>query len=293
MSETGTVTSYTTDTLLGMINQHYANFGGNIAYNYLPNTTLNKKYSCFLAQQVNSVWQNVPRDSNGKTIVPTIAYFGVGIRGYYNITSDDGISPLSQAYRPKATDKDLYRPIPIRCVPKGYDLSAAERANYRMRTEMVVDGVTYICYYLKKVTLGSTLDVVQVNSDGTETDYSVDGTTSGLNPTPTAPTTPEVLSGKTKVVIGANVICRITGKEILEAINVIYHGDPRRANISEWGLYTGGDYSVTNSEGLNYTEALYCQLAVKRCTIGKPLGESAAVQEEKMAIQNGNLLLID
>lgn len=286
-------TTYCTDTIYGMINQRYALLGGKVPYQYYPNTTLNKKYSCFIPQEVNGVWQNVPRDSAGNVITPPpIAYFGIGIRGFYNITSDDEISPLSQPYIPRSKEKDLYRPLPIRCVPKEYDLNATERAKYRLRTEVTINNSTYVCYWLKKLTFSSSLDLVQIDASGAETDYIIDDSTDDLNPTPTAPTTPTVISGSSKIVIAAQVTCEITKDEIMEAINVLYGGDTRRARISEWGLYTGGDQVVTNSEGLTYTEALYTQLSSKRCTTGLDMSDQET-QQETITIQNGNLLLVD
>jgi len=286
-------TNYSTDTLYGMINQRHALLGGKVTYKYYPNTTLNKKYNCFVPQEVNGVWQNVPRDSAGNAIVPPpIAYFGVGIRGFYNITSDDEISPLSQPYIPKIKEKDLYRPIPIRCVPKEYDLDATERAKYRLRTEITINNNIYVCYWLKKLTFAPTLDLVQIDSNGTETDYTIADTMDDLSPVPSAITTPAVVSGSSKIVIAARVTCEITKAEIMEAINVLYAGDIRRARISEWGLYTGGDKVVTNAEGLSYTEALYVQLSSKRCTTGLDMSDQET-QQETITIQNGNLLLVD
>lgn len=283
---------YSTDTILGMINQYHAMLGHNkMDYVYMPNTTINKKYECFAPVQTGDLWQNIPRDANNNPVAPTIGYFGVGIRGFYNITADDEISPLSQPYAPKATEMDLYRPIPIRCVPKDYDLSASERAKYRMRTEMVIDGNTYICYWLKVLEFDSNINIVQIDGAGNETAYNIEENISNLTPTPVAPTTPSVITGSSKVVISANLKCELEGREVLEAINTIYHGDLRRARISEWGIYTGGDAVVQNGD-LRYTEALYVQLAAKRCTTGVDMSNSSAVQQEILTIQNGNLLLL-
>lgn len=284
-------TEYSTDTILGMINQYQAMMGNNVNYNYYPGTTLNTKYGIYVPKQVNGVWQNVPPTGT----VPSIAYFGVGIRGFYNITSDDEISPLSQPYAPKATEMDLYRPIPIRCVPKAYDLTATERANYRMRTEITMDdGNVYVCYWLKKIEFESTLNVKTIDGNGESSDYEFDDAAADLTPTPVAPTTPSVIAGSTKVVVSANIKCEITGAEILEAINVIYHGDLRRARISEWGIYTGVDNaSAQTPAGETYTEAMYVQLAAKRCTTGVDMSNSSSEQHEILTIQNGNLLLLD
>lgn len=285
-------TEYSTDTIMGMTNQFHAMFGGRFPYEYKPESTLNFKYNCFAPTAATSGYNNVP------TGIPSIAYFGVGIRGFYNITADDEISPLSQPYRPKATELDLYRPIPIRCVPEAYDLKADERVKYRLRTKMTIDGKSYVCYWLKVLEFGERINIVKIDSTGAESDYDDSiNNAANLTPTPTAPTTPDVITGSSKVVIAAEVTCEITGEEILEAVNVIYHGDLRRAKISEWGIYSGGDALATFPDAAgnnqNYTEALYVQLAAKRCTTGVDLSNSASVQREVLTIQNGNLLLLD
>lgn len=289
-------TEYSTDTILGMINQFQAMMGNNVPYEYLPDTTLNKKYGVLPPFKSNGVWSNVPSD--GK--VPAVAYFGVGIRGFYNITSDDEISPLSQPYAPKATEMDLYRPLPIRCVPIEADLSDTEVANYRMRTIHNVDGRDYVCYWLKKISFENKLNVHTVSESGTTTVFDFSNINANLNPQPSAPTTPSIVGGSSKVVVSANIKCVLKGAEILEAINVFYHGDLRRARISEWGIYTGADTTNSRSHTVdgetvtgNYQEAVYVQLAAKRCTTGVDLSNSSSEQHEVLTIQNGNLLLID
>ena len=285
-------TEYSTDTILGMYNQFHAMLGGRMNYEIFPESTLNYKYNCYPPTVSGNGYVNVPSGT------PGIAYFGVGIRGFYNITADDEISPLSQPYRPKATEGDLYKPIPIRCIPKAYDLSASERKKYRLRTEMTIDNKTYVCYWLKVLEFGDSINIVRIDGNGSETDYDLRTNFSmNLTPTPIAPTTPDVITGSSKLVVAAEVTCEISGEEILEAINVIYHGDLRRAKISEWGVYSGVDAPATfadaNGDSQNYTEALYVQLAAKRCTTGVDLSNSASVQREVLTIQNGNLLLLD
>ena len=290
-------TEYSTDTILGMINQYQAMMGNNIPYEYLPDTTLNSKYGVCVPVRTNNVWSNVPPAGRA----PAIAYFGVGIRGFYNITSDDDISPLSQPYAPMATEMDLYRPIPIRCVPIEEDLDATAISAYRMRTVITVNGNAYACYWLKKIEFETSLNVNTVSSNGSVSAFDFTNLSDNLNPTPIAPTTPTISAGSSKVVVSANIKCVLSGSEILEAINVLYHGDLRRARISEWGIYTGVDGTNTrsyidsngNSAEGTYTEALYVQLAAKRCTTGVDLSNSSSEQHEVLTIQNGNLLLID
>lgn len=289
-------TEYSTDTILGMMNQYQSILGNNVPYRILPETTLNYKYKVLAPVEANGSYTNVPVQGQ----VPAIAYFGVGIRGFYNITADDDISPLSQPYAPKATEMDLYRPIPIRCVPIEADLDSTEIQNYRMRTVMTVNGNSYVCYWLKKINFEEQLNVNTVNANGISSAFNFENLNENLNPTPVTPTTPSVVTGSSKIVVSSNITCILKGVEILEAINVLYHGDLRRARISEWGIYTGVDKTHTrtyingvNQIEENYTEAAYVQLAAKRCTTGVDLSNSSSEQHEVLTIQNGNLLLID
>ena len=56
-------TEYSTDTVLGMINQYHAMMGGKFKYDYMPNTTLNTKYDILKPVQIDGVWSNVPSDN--------------------------------------------------------------------------------------------------------------------------------------------------------------------------------------------------------------------------------------
>jgi hypothetical protein len=248
----------------------------------------------------NNEFVNVP--ANGK--VPAIAYFGIGLRGCYNITSTDEVGPLSQPFAPKATEMDLYTPIPIRCVPLENDLTGDDVKPYRMRTIQEKDGNLYACYWLKKIEFEESINIKTINAQGESSDFDFNNIGANMTPTPSMPSTPEIVTGSTKVIVSANVKCIIKGSEVLEAINVLYDGDLRRARISEWGIYTGADkegcvkppYQDENGNTVSsdiYTEAIYVQLAAKRCTTGVDMSNSSSEQHEILTIQNGNLLLID
>ena len=248
-------------TILGAMNQ-FQSFA-DLTYTMDLRTTLNAKYGVLATTE--------PKE------VPMLRYFGIGIRGYKNLDTIQSARP----FNPKATDMDLYTPLPIRCVPATNDLSAAERANYRMRVRATYGSTEYICYYLKKINWDPrTLELISKDADGVETPYALNS--ANLTPNP-----PEVSTGGTidtnlnRVIVRATGVCEITGAEIMEAVNVIYNGDLEKARISEFGFYTGVEQNVDENEApveasTGVYEAVYVQLAKKRCTLGTDLSDNGS-----------------
>ncbi len=242
-------------------------------------TTLNSKYNAFAERRPSTV--------------PMLRYFGIGIRGYKNTDGDQGARP----FNPRATDMDLYTPIPIRCVPATNDLTQTERQRYRLRVKEIHNGVEYICYYLKTIIWDpSHIELVQKDTEDVETPYALDP--AFLRPEP-----PEFDVGGSidtnlnRVIVRATGVCEVTGAEVMEAVNVIYNADPSKARISELGFYTGCDVGVDADEqivsgsGLN-TEAIYIQLAKKRCTLGTDLSDSGSSMRPYISFEASNCLEI-
>ena len=88
MSEVAYKTSIVTTTELGRINQLSATVA--TKFLVLPDTTLNKKYNVLTEASI--------------TTFPRIRYFGIGIKGYANISSENNIA---QPYQPSPSDMDL------------------------------------------------------------------------------------------------------------------------------------------------------------------------------------------
>lgn len=200
---------------------------------------------------------NVLPDETGAGADPKIRYFGVGINGCYNV--DD--TNLQAAYNPARTDMNLYNLIPIRCRPVDEDLSAAERANYRMRVRKTLgDGNEYYLYYLKVINFNDTdISYKRINPlTGKEEGYEL--SPDYLNPTPVKPTTDTTIeTSSDNVVAYCDVGLSVSGSEILEYINVAYEGDTRYARISEIGFFTGIEAEVTKY-GTTYNESIYTML---------------------------------
>jgi len=241
-------------------------------------TTLNHKYGVQAATP--------------PTTKPIIAYFGIGVNGFRNIND----SNLSQPYIPSMENLDLYGPIPFRCVPIEEDLTPEERTNYRMRVRRTLGGLDYWCYYLKKITFLDT-DVQLTRTDPVtleETPYVIDP--NNLTPVPVIPQSDGIIvveGSEVNVTLAATL--HITGAEVLESVGVIYN-DARRAVVSEIGIYTGEDKTVTGlthtGANMNYVEAIYAQLAIHKCTLGVPLVTPSAYTDQKLRLGKSNVLLL-
>lgn len=247
-----------------------------------PELTLNNYYN--IATQYNTL--------NGE--VPKLRYFGVGIKGCYN--ADDGI--LSSAYNPERTDMNLYQLIPIRCRPVDEDLSDSERSKYRLRLrKTLTDGNEYFLYYLKVLNFDEGVRFKSVNtSTGAEDTYEL--STEYLDPKPKKPNTNVTIeTSATSIVAYCEANVEISGKEVLEYINVAYNGDTRYAKISEIGFFTGIDREVpgsvvsnNQSVAISYTEACYTQLYNHATWLGTALSsEDMTIQSTFQITSNGSI----
>ena len=249
------------------------------AYTVLYDTTLNHKYGIY--------------PSEAPVSVPKLMYFGLGINGFYNV--DDG--NLSAPYRALADELDLYQPIPLRCVPVDEDLSSAERASYRIRVREKINGEDYFCYYLKKLILSDTTVQLTRTNPVSKEEEPFELTAEKLNPIPKIPSTSGEVEGTiSEVNASLGLQLNWIGKEVLEAINVKFNGDLRRAKISEIGIYSGEDRIVTGSnanyEDISYTEAIYTQLAYKICNVGSVITSPTYEGSRILKLTNSNSLLL-
>ena len=264
-------------TILGAMNQFQA--FADLEFVDDIRTTLNAKYNLF--------------PDRHPTTVPMLRYFGIGIRGYQNTDGNQGARP----FNPKATDMDLYTPIPIRCVPATNDLTQTERQRYRMRVRATYNGVEYICYYLKTIVWDPNhVELVQKDTEDVETPYALDP--SNLSPEPpTFEVGGSIDTNLNRVIVRATGVCEITGAEVMEAVNVIYGADISKARISEMGFYTGCDIGVDGDEqpvdgnGVN-KEAIYVQLCKKRCTLGTDLSDPGSSMRPYVSFESSCCLEI-
>ncbi len=242
------------------------------------NTTLNYKYN---------VSPTLKPENPTK-----VRYFGIGIGGRY--IADD--AALTAAFKSKLVDMDLYRPIPFRLVPIDEDISAAERANYRMRVRTTIRDAEYYAYYLKLIDFTNEISLTRVNPATFEEEpYEIDP--SNLNPVGVRPSTSGTTSAtlqEIKAVVRAKV--QITGAEVVEAINVLYNGDLRYAVVSELGLYSGEDQLVSGSTAIgstiSYLESVYTQLVIKNTWNGSDMSLSESRESRDIVFTSGTPMVI-
>lgn len=258
-------------TLLAIENQLTASLGINMTYR--PGTTINSKLG---------VLANVVPE-----VVPRIRYFGIGIKGYANLTSENNIA---QPFMPSPTDCDLYESIPFRCVTE--PLTGAEAEQYVIRDTKTIDGTLYYRYWLKKIEFESSTVRLTKVVDHVEEQFTIDST--NLYPTPLDLFPTDIAAVKARVTASVTGICRVTGAEVTEVINAMYGGDMRRARISEIGTYSGIPYNVPEQEnGLPAAEeAVYVQLCTHKCSLGQQLSDPSASFVERKTFESGSSVII-
>lgn len=226
---------------------------------------------------------------------PSVKYFGVGIGGRKYITEAGGNITSVRPIMPSTENQDLYKPVPVRCVPASADLSTEERANYRIRTTTTMGGTPYILYWLKVIEKDDGgIKFTAVDGTGTLTPYTF---ASHLTPTPpaNAATGATIKTSANRITVGFTGTCELTSVEMDENVkayiesNSQFYLNPDYV-ISEVGIYHGVDASVTIG-GVTYTEAYGTQLATHICYEGLQWPTAVANFVEKVLLQHGSALL--
>lgn len=222
-----------------------------------PNTTLNQKYG---------VAENeLPPTGE----YPSLGYIAIGNKGStYELAPGNFVLTTPVPHLPRHAA--LYNMIPFVVRPANDDLSAAERANYRLRVPLTTSGgANVIAYYLKPLDLASTVPDLELRNvnNGVITTTPFTHALSDLSPVPPVVSnvninTPDgdylVASAKTVFTLNQAEI-----GNIMEACSILY-GDPRYAAITEAALVTGLDkvvQGVINGVTTNYTEVIAAQIA--------------------------------
>lgn len=251
----------------------------------------NSTYSADLETTLNSKYNVFPREK--PTSVPRLGWFGIGINGHYNVNDEN----VSQARIPAMTNMDLYSPIPFIAVPLDED-KPDYRTRYRMRTVRNVNGISYVMYYLKPISLvDSAVRIVRIDPiTQKEIEYELD--TSNLNPIPPIPQTSGIIEGTSaEIQVSQKFMLPIKGSEVCDPVGVLYEGDLRRARLSEYGLYTGEERVLTgytaNNVAFQYNEVVCAQLAVHTTTIGMDGTNSSSVLDRVVTMTGGNVATLD
>lgn len=229
-----------------------------IPFALVPSTTMNEKFGV----------QSGVAPSAG--VLPTMRYFMVGNGGHRLTVGANNIAK-PEPIQHSATDAALYEHLPFVLREVGSDLTPSQIAGYRIRVPVTINGVNYIAYYAKVLdytNVATQMQLVTINSDGTQTVVPFVPDSSNLNPTPPplSNTGVNVTTGQ-YLTVSAKVPLTLSANDVTELLNVanIIYGDPELAIVSEIALCTGVDKLVSSggsgSPTINYTEAIALQVA--------------------------------
>lgn len=198
--------------------------------------------------------------------IPNIAYLAIGRGGHRNVTGTGGES-LVDILQHRITDATLFDQMPFVLREVTNDLSAGDRAKYRLRRTEIHGGVTYFAYYLRAITLSTANPVIEqvTVAAGAVTKTPYVPVASQLAPVPVSMTNGVVNTATgTSMVVSVPVEVTLDSVDIAEivAAAAIIHGDARFATISEVAVVSGIDNTVTSTDGgitVTYTEAIAAQ----------------------------------
>jgi len=185
-----------------------------------------------------------------------LQYFCIGNGGHRPITDGtvvsnspptvhNGVAYMSPVPH-KSTDAGFYNWIPFVAKPVDADLTLAERAKYRMRVTMLIDGTLYAVYYARILDITSVVPELLLTTvtNGSAVPSTFESTLSDLYPEQPAIATTTTGSF---VSVSANVEITFTQEEVLwlkEAAELLF-GDANAAVISEIGICQGVDKPIT------------------------------------------------
>ena len=221
-----------------------------------PYTTLNEKLNIFKDEVLT------PGE------IPTVQYVAVGNGGHTATTGPNGVTiPAPVLHTPRHAA--LYNQLPFVLRTPENDLTSVERANYRLRSIIDVNGTTYVAYYLKVLNLTNVVPAMEhkLVADGqiftdpfTPTAQDLDPVPPNIDPNSTNTSTGEYLSATAKIpfTLDVNDI-----RELQDACRILY-GTDEAAIISEVALCSGVDRPVEgdfNGTTATYTEAIAVQVS--------------------------------
>ncbi len=225
-----------------------------------PNCTLNERFTIQAGVY--------PTASNP----PKAQYYSLGNGGHTFTVGANGI-PKPEPVQHRSTDAAAYMPLPFVMRLPTNDLDITDAANYALRRIEVWGGVSYVCYYLKRVAMtGVTVNLQYKTVDPTTnivttTAFVPDST--NLNPTPPILSNTGVnLTTGDYVTADAQIDLSLSASDCTELLNVatIMYGDPGAAIVSEVLFCSGQDQSVTVAGVGNSTFAFLEAIAVQVMT---------------------------
>lgn len=194
-------------------------------------------------------------------------YVAIGNGGHKLVTGVNGIS-TPEPIQHSPTDAALFNHLPFVLRLPNQDLTAAQRANYRLRRIESINGTSYVAYYLKVIDLSLTLPGLELrtvqNGIMTSTPYAPQ--LSDLSPTPPAISSGGVITTSGNFIAATSKVdFTLSADDITELLNVsnILYSSDSFALISEIGLCSGVDRAVTgdfNGTSAGYTEVIGAQV---------------------------------
>jgi len=199
-----------------------------VPYKVLDNTSLNEKFKILTSE-------GVPNN-----VYPTINYFAIGVGGS-DIISNNGYSYSKHS----PVDAGLFKQIPFIIRATDDDLIPNERAKYRFRVIEHINGIEYVCYYLKKIENINLVDeFYKVTTDNGVSKLSIYDTNVDTLLNPIAIDRSQSAVDPTK----ADYLLKImkldfvlTSNELLELENVFNILQLSETAVSEIGVCTGVD----------------------------------------------------
>lgn len=192
------------------------------------NTTLNEKYNILIDK--NTIQYSIP----------VMRYYGIGIGGIG--------TGLRNAYH-KGVDGDLFEPIPFIGRLLIDDIPVADRIAYRMRVIKIINGISYVFYYLKCIVVNKEpvriRELIKLPNTTTVSTAKFSTTTATiLNPEPAL--VDEVnLDRVSYHVIEVNIAVTLTDADKAEVVNAyrLLLNDPTLEIplVTEMCIYTGID----------------------------------------------------
>lgn len=223
----------------------------------MPNSTLNQKFDVAKDQLLK------------KGEFPIGQYIAIGLNGATREPNANGrLVTKYREYIPSWGSLLEYFPFIMR--PLAQDLTPDERAFYRMRKILMVNGEPHAAYYLRRLDLTKSNTEVskQIRTPGQGVSVSAwEPTLADLNPTPlTMPLNSTHTTTEEYLVVNRRIELNFTEndvQEILNCANLLYN-DEYVADITELAMVTGVERMVPgNFNGIqsNYMEAIAAQVS--------------------------------
>lgn len=176
--------------------------------------------------------------------------------------------------------------VPIRCVPINTPLQPSERAKYRLRKIININGADYIAYYAKVI---EPSDIRLKSASGVVEEEDIDENSENyiIDLGDTTPVVPGDESNHPRynspVFAFVDIDISIENDEFKEWYRIINGGSLVGAKINEFGFITGKDKEIT-VDGLTYTEVEGAEIFSKVTTTPKYLNKPSSKTRSKVTI---------